>query len=282
MNRTDKSTDPLIRFLLAEAHTRGAIIRGSNVIAEARRIHGLNQATGELFGQALMASILLLSINKGGMRQILQLDALPSSSHAPLKRIMAETRLGFVRGSLDWQEEQVIMRDQEHAGISNWMGSPIRLSTVRDMGVGQPYISTIEHESDFLADHILHYLNQSVQTRADIILHGDLALMIEAMPGCDEEHWFKAVKAMAAIPDSALDSDSPENILSRFESLRCKQASRDDYAYRCDCSPEKMSHAIKGLPADQLRELADEHGNITVSCQYCDNHYELKPDFDQT
>jgi redox-regulated HSP33 family molecular chaperone len=272
-----KNTDSLIRFLLADAHTRGAIIRGSNIIAEARRIHGLNQVTGEMFGQALMASILLLSINKGGMRQVLQLNALPSSSHAPLKRMMAETRRGSVRGSLDWQEEQVSMRDQKHGGISNWMGNPIHLSTVRDMGAGEPYISTIKHESDFLADHILHYLSQSVQTRADIILHGDLALMIEAMPGCDEEHWFKAVEAMAAIPNSALDNDSPENILSRFKSLRCKQASRDEYAYRCDCNPEKMSHAIKGLPTDQLQELADESGYITVSCQYCDNHYKLKP-----
>lgn len=270
-----KNADQLIRFLLPEAHTRGAIIRGSNVITEARRIHGLNRATGELFGQALMASILLLSISKGGMRQVLQLDALPSSSHAPLKRIMAETRRGAVRGSLDWQEEHVTMRSQEQAGISNWMGNPIRLSTVRDMGIGQPYISTIENESDFLADHLLHYLNQSVQIRADIILHGDLALMIEAMPGCDEEHWFKAVETMAAIPDSALDSDSAEDILSRFESLRCKQASRDDYAYRCDCSPEKMGQAIKNIPADQLQELADENGYITVSCQYCENHYKL-------
>lgn len=274
MNNT--ATDPLIRFLLPEAHTRGAIIRGNNVIAEASRIHGLNQATGKMFGQVLMASILLLSINKGGMRQVLQLDALPSSPHVPIKRIIAETRRGSVRGSLDWQEEQVSMRDQEHAGISSWMGNPIHLSTVRDMGVGEPYISTIKHESDFLADHILHYLSQSVQTRADIILHGDLALMIEAMPGCDEAHWFKAVETMAAIPNSALDNDSPENILSHFESLRCKPASRDEYAYRCDCSPEKMSHAIKGLPVEQLQELADEDGNITVSCQYCDNHYKLK------
>jgi redox-regulated HSP33 family molecular chaperone len=144
------------------------------------------------------------------------------------------------------------------------------------MGIGQPYISTIEHESNFLADHITHYLSQSVQTRADIILHSDLALMIEAMPGCDEEHWFQAVKAMTAIPDSALDSDSAEDILSRFKNMRCKQVSRDEYVYRCNCSPEKMGQAIKNIPADRLQKLADENGYITVSCQYCNNHYKLK------
>jgi redox-regulated HSP33 family molecular chaperone len=269
-----KRTDPLIRFLLPEAHARGAIIRGRNIVADGRRIHGLNQAPGELFGQALLASILLLSINKGGLRQVLQLDALPSSAHAPLQRIMAETRRGSVRGSLDWRQDKLAMRNRRHGGVSCWMGKAIRLSTVRDMGVGQPYISTIEHESDFLADHIAHYLNQSVQTRADIILRGDLGLMIEAMPGCDETCWFKAVEAVAVIPDSALAADSPEQILTRLDGLRCKPGSRDEYAYSCDCSAEKMAHAIKGLPAGQLRELADAHGRITISCQYCNRHYQ--------
>lgn len=180
-----ENPDQLIRFLLPEAHSRGAIIRGRHIISEAGDIHGLNGAAAELFGQALLASVLLLSISKGGMRQVLQLDAPPSAS-APLQRIMAETRPGSVRGSLTWRQNRIAMQDESHAGLGRWMGNPIRLSTVRDMGIGQPYVSTIEHDSDFLADHIVHYLNQSVQIHADVILQGDLALMIEAMPGGDE------------------------------------------------------------------------------------------------
>ena len=272
-----ENSDQLIRFLLPEAQARGALIRGTRIIAEASRIHGLNGPAAKLFGQALLASVLLLSVSKGGMRQVLQLDALPGSTHAPLKRLMAETQPGAVRGSLSWQEEHLAMRDEGHGGLGNWMGQPIRLSTVRDLGFGQPYVSTIEYDSDFLADHIVHYLNQSVQVRADVILHGDLGIIVEAMPGSDDEHWFRAVETMATIPTDALQTGSTDELLGYFDSLRCKQVGADDYAYRCGCNPEKMVAAIKAMDSETIAELIDENGNITVSCQYCHRHFEIQP-----
>ncbi|ATX81790.1 Redox-regulated molecular chaperone, HSP33 family [Mariprofundus ferrinatatus] len=267
--------DQLTRFLLPDAFTRGAIIRGDGIVREAMRVHGLNGPAADLFGQTLVASILLLSISKGGMRQVLQLDAAVDSA-APLRRLLSEARPGAVRGYVSWQEEKTALRYVEHSGLGSWMGSPVRLSTVRDMGVGHPYISTIEHASDHLADQLIHYLNQSVQIRADIILHGDLGLMIEAMPGCDEEHWFKAVEAMAKIPNTILERESTESILSHFSTLNCKVVGSDSYAYRCDCSREKMQAALDGISKEQLEELADEQGKVTLSCQYCDNFYALE------
>jgi redox-regulated HSP33 family molecular chaperone len=270
-----ENTDQLIRFLLPEAHCRGVVIRAQHLFSEANRIHGLNGQVAGLFDQTLLASILLLSISKGGMRQVLQLDA---TTPAPLQRILVEARCGAVRGYLNWQEGQTAIHHTGSGGLNSWMGSPIRLSTVRDLGVGQPYISTIEHDSDFLSDHLIHYLNQSVQIRSDIILHDNLAMMIEAMPGCDDEHWFKAVESMAKIPNQALEHETPECLLGYFEHLRCKQAGTDDYRYQCDCSAEKMVQAVRNLPPEQLASLADKSGKITVSCQYCDAHHVINPD----
>jgi len=242
-------------------------------------MHGLNSDLNnhltELFDQTLLASILLLSISKGGTRQVLQLNG---SQTAPLKKVLAEARQGQVRGYIDWTDEQTILHHHDDAKLSSWLGNPIRLSTVRDLGFGQPYVSSIEHTSDFLADHLIHYLNQSVQINADIILHGDLAIMIEAMPGCDDEHWFKSVESMAKIPTSALASESPATLLHYFDNLNVKQAGTDTYAYHCDCSPEKMLQALNTLPADQLASLADEAGNITTSCQYCKSHHVIHVD----
>jgi len=269
-----ENTDSLIRFLLPEAHSRGVIIRANHLFSDAGRIHGLNGQVAGLFNQSLLASILLLSISKGGMRQVLQLDA---TTPAPLQRILVEARLGAVRGYINWQENQTAIHHTCADGLSDWMGSLIRLSTVRDLGFGEPYVSTIEHDSNFLADHLMHYLHQSVQIRADIILRDDLAIMIEAMPGCDDDHWFNAVETLAKIPDLALNNETPESLLGYFDSLRCKVAGTDDYRYQCDCSTEKMAQAIKSLPPEQLASLADASGNITVSCQYCDASHIIKP-----
>jgi len=214
--------------------------------------------------------MMLLSISKGGMRQVLQLDS--TADDSPWRRVLAETRSGAVRGYID-RNNGTPANGENHIG--RWLGHQLRLSTVRDLGFGAPYISTVAHDSNFLADHLINYLNQSVQIRADIILHGDLAIMIEAMPGCDDDDWFKAVESMAKIPSAALDLDSPEQILTRFETLHVKQAGCDHYAYQCSCSRDKMLSTINSMSHDDLDHLVDANGQINVTCQYCASLYTL-------
>jgi len=260
--------DTLFRFLLPEARARGAVIRGTHIIREANDIHGLQGEPARLFGQTLLASIMLLSISKGGVRQVFQLDA--SDEQAAIQRMQAEARSGMVRGYVQWHEAARSAKEGE--GIQAWMGQRILLSTVRDLGVGQPYISTVQHDSAWLADHMLEYLRQSVQIQADIILHDDLAMMIEAMPGCDDEHWFKAVEAMASISSQALSHDEPQDILQAFDKLGCHIVGEDAYAYRCSCTPEILEQALAGINKEELESLADERGDVVLSCQYCRQH----------
>lgn len=266
----ENKSDSLIRFLLPKAHTRGAIIRGYHIFEEVKRIHGLHDGPAALLGQSLLGSVLLLSISKGGIRQVLQLDGMPEND-MPILRLFAEAGPGTVRGYLHWQEAHSSSREQGAEALASWMGTPIRLSTVRDLGVGQPYVSTIQHDSPYLADHLLQYLNQSVQIHADVLIIGNLGLMIEAMPGCDQEHWFSAVEAMATISEKQLEEASPEEILKAFNSLECRIVGRDEYSYHCNCSKESMMAVLDNMEPDQLLDLVDENGEVTLSCQYCGN-----------
>ncbi len=266
-------TGILTRFLLPGAYTRGALLCGRPIADEGARVHGLVDAPAELFGQTLVASILLLSISKGGIRQVLQLDARPEQQSSPLLRIMAEAAEGSVRGYMIWREEHST-RQSADPNMTAWLGPPL-LSTVRDLGIGQPYVSTIEHDSDHLADHLVHYLTQSVQVRADVALLGATGLMIEAMPGCDDEHWFRAVQAMAAIPSATIEAGDAEAILTGFADLGCKVVERVPYRYQCRCSEESMARALHYLSQDDLQELADENGEVTISCEYCNRSYRM-------
>ncbi len=271
----DERKDRLIRFLLPQAHTRGAIIRASHIVEDASLLHGLNRAPAEVLGKALIASILLLSVSKGGTRQVLQLDSHPGQPQMPISRILAEARPGMVRGYLNWGDEGAIVKSDRDEHLAAWMGRPIRTTVVRDLGIGQPYISSIEHDSDYMADHILHFLTQSAQIQSDVILCGDLGILIEAMPGCDQEHWFKAVEALARIPQERLKTEEPEAIVQQLTGLDCKVVGEDNYIYRCGCSADSLVAALHTLPAEQLREIADEAGRVTLSCQYCNENYEV-------
>jgi len=269
------TSDALIRFLLPGARTRGAIIQAKHLRAEACRVHGLTEkdkhAPGELFAQSLIASILMLSISKGGVRQVLQLDG----THSPIKRILAETRSGAVRGYIDWNEG--ISTQGNTASPVGWLGSPVTISTVRDPGFGQPYVSSVQSEADYLADMLVEYMHQSVQIRADVLLHHNTGILLEAMPDCGDEHWFSAVEAMAAIPNSVLD-DEPEEILQAFAALGLQIVGRDVYTWHCGCDSQSMVRALAGMAPEQLHEMQDEHGMITVSCRYCGSTHSVKPD----
>ncbi|MDQ6986932.1 MAG: Hsp33 family molecular chaperone HslO [Mariprofundaceae bacterium] len=275
---SDSPTDPLFRFLLPGARVRGAIICAHHLRAETCHVHGLNEedhnSPGELFAQTLIASMLLLSISKGGVRQVLQLDG----HQGPVTRMLGETRGNTVRGYIDWNEgvSSPPLSQNNHPSPLAWLGSPVTISTVRDLGFGQPYVSTVQSEAEFLADMMVEYLTRSVQIRADVLLHHNTGLLLEAMPGCEDDHWFSAVEALAAIPDSALNDD-PEKILKAFDPLGMKIVGQDDYRWHCGCDSEKMAQALSTMPAETLNELKDDNGMITVSCRYCGASHSLNP-----
>ncbi|MBF0282395.1 MAG: Hsp33 family molecular chaperone HslO [Zetaproteobacteria bacterium] len=270
--------DSLIRFMLPKTSTRGVIIRGNHIAAAACKIHGLNHEVGELFIQTLLASILLLSVNKGGVRQVLQLDA-QNNQNTPIQRILSEARAGAVRGYINWKEESILQRSEQphhQNNIAEWMGVPVHVSTVRDLGIDQPYISTIESDHTFLADHINHYLAQSVQTRADVVLIDKTAIMLEAMPGCSDDDWFESVEALAKITSNEIVHDDPETVMLRgFAAQQCHLLGHDHYRYQCQCSEQKMRAIFESMDIAQLQSMQDSDGFISISCQYCEQSFRM-------
>ncbi|MDQ6961883.1 MAG: Hsp33 family molecular chaperone HslO [Mariprofundaceae bacterium] len=261
--------DQLIRFMLRKTLTRGVIIQMNNIREEATRLHSLGELESELFTQVMAGSILLLSISKGGIRQVTQLDSQDKDSH--VQRVASESRQGAVRGYLSKKTTQPLIQADLSA-----LGSQVKLSTIRDTGVGQPYVSTVDCPAIHLADALLHYTRQSVQTQADFVLYKNTAIMIEAMPQCSEKQWFDSMQALASISNTSLQEKSSIDIMDAFSDLECRVLGKDDYRYQCHCKPEVMLDALEKLDKETLASLEDDEGNVTLSCQYCAKTYQLK------
>ena len=268
----DTNADQLIRFMLPEQRVRGCFIRGTQIKAAACQIHGVHGDAAAMFSQLLLGTILLLSINKGGIRQVLQLDA--TSKTAPMQRMLAEVRSGCVRGFIRWQDQHSSKTDGQQ-DIAAWMGTPLLVSTVRDSGMGEPYVSTIESDAEYMPDHLLRFLTQSVQTRADIVLRDDVGIMLEAMPGCSDAHWFEAIGALAKISQQDLQHADEAMLQRAFAQLTLRIVGRDAYRWHCGCQPERMAKSLLQMPAEQLADLVGDDGNICVSCQYCRSEHKV-------
>jgi len=263
----DTNSDQLIRFMLPKQRVRGCFIHATAIKADACQAHGLHGDAATMFSQMLLGTIMLLSINKSGVRQVLQLDA-GNDTTAPIQRMLGEVRSGCVRGYISWQHAVSQKRDGT-PDITAWMGTPLLVSTVRDTGVGEPFVSTVESDAAYMADHLVRYLQQSVQTRADLVLDDDTALLLEAMPGCSEEAWFEAIGALAKVDLKTLRDDAESSLIEAFAPLELHVVGRDPYRWHCGCKPERMAESINNLPSEQIQELADAEGMVRVSCQYC-------------
>ncbi len=263
----DTNSDQLIRFMLPKQRVRGCFIHASHIKADACQAHGLHGDAATMFSQMLLGTVMLLSINKSGVRQVLQLDAGDDAS-APIQRMLGEVRSGCVRGYIRWQHALSQKRD-DAPDITAWMGTPLLISTVRDTGMGEPFVSTVESDASYMADHLLRYLQQSVQTRADLVLDDDRALLLEAMPGCSEAAWFEAIGALANVDMSLLGDGEASGLDEAFAPLELRVLGQDPYRWHCGCQAKRMLASLKNMPAEQLQELADTEGNIRVSCQYC-------------
>jgi len=261
-------SDPLTRFILKKTLTRGAIIQMNHIKDEAAKVHQLNDLESDFFSQVMAGSILLLSVSKGGVRQVMQLDGHEGSIH----RIASESRQGAVRGYINWGQHR-------HLGSADLsaLGKRVQLSTIRDSGMGQPYISTVECSENHLADALLHYSRQSVQLQADFVLHKNTAIMIESMPQCSEEQWFESIETLATISNNILEEQTTTDILTHFSTLGCHILGQDDYRYQCHCKAGTMFSALKNLDKATLTSLEDEEGKVTLSCQYCAKKYQLNP-----
>lgn len=270
----DKNTAVLVRFILNRYHVRGVFIMGKSLVQQANHIHGLQGAPADLFGHVLLSSIFLLSVSKGGIRQVLQFDSMHQD--APMIRMQAETRSGRVRGYLNWNKEAHQKMGNDDQLLSTWMHSPIQVSTVRELGFGTPYVSTIQHDSDYIADHVLQYLNQSTQIRADITLSGAQGLMLEALPECSENDWFDSIRCMAKIDHAMLATADKEVLLQAFHTAEGQLLGEDYYQYQCFCKPESIFQSLQAFSSEQLQELADTQGEISLSCQYCKKLYHKK------
>jgi molecular chaperone Hsp33 len=87
-----------------------------------------------------------------------------------------------------------------------------------------------------------------------------------------DDAWHTAKTLLASVTrDELLDPTlSPENIVFRlFNTLAPHIARARPVADQCRCNVEKVEAMLQQLAADELEDLADEDGNLIITCEFC-------------
>ena len=168
-----------------------------------------------------------------------------------------------------------------HLDVGGLVGHHGRLTVIKDLGLREPYIGQSALVSGELGEDFAQYFTVSEQQPSLVALgalvHERYCLsaggaLVQPLPGCTEEMLEQL--EMRSVFFSAISREVADMALEDlakgwFDGLDMKILARENVAYRCDCSREKMERALIAMGRQELRALIDEDGGAELTCHFC-------------
>ncbi|MCB1054907.1 MAG: Hsp33 family molecular chaperone HslO [Acidobacteria bacterium] len=204
----------------------------------------------------------------------------------PLGRMTAEIDdQGNLRGTVGQIHAEA---EDGRLGISSGIGQGT-LRVIRQ-GAKATYESQVELVPEGIGASLAHYLEQSEQVRAAVLV-GVLArpdgisaaggLIVEALPGADEdllsglEERIRGCGEIGRILESGGIDALLDGVLG---SLDRESLGRYPVRYACGCDRGSLLSRLRALPQEDLDYLLEQPGGTEAECVYCGTVYLFTPE----
>lgn len=268
--------DGLYHLTLLDGQARALIIDSTRMVEEARGIHGLSRTATAALGRHLTAAAMLGAMLKGDGSVTATVKG-----GGPLGALIAVAKPdGAVKGYAENPEVDLPRRADGKLDVGGAVGRRGRLTIIKDLGFGEPYMGQVNLVSGELAEDYAMYFAASEQVPSLVslgVLTADRVvsaggLIVQMLPGASGE----AVSAVEGLAPSL------RGISNRMDGIGLDEAAerllgplapevigRLQTRYECDCSRERVERALISMGEQELRALIDEQGRAEVGCQFC-------------
>jgi|AntAceMinimDraft_5_1070358.scaffolds.fasta_scaffold00009_105 molecular chaperone Hsp33 len=274
--QTDAS-DQAQRFLFEHADIRGEFARLHCAYRDILAIHPYPDGVNRLLGEFLAASVLLSTNLKFEGKLVLQVR---SEGQIPLLMVECDHTLQ-VRG---------IARGAEQASSNNndQLLQNGQLAITIDPTNGQRYQGIVALQQGSLAQSLDSYFEQSEQLKTRIWLAADGeragGLLLQQLPAqvtpddTDRQQQWEHICALAAT------MRGPELLLLGNEQLLYRLYHEDPVRvfepsgirFHCTCSRERTRNALSTLAPEDILDILEEQGCVTMECEFCNLVYRFE------
>ena len=152
--------DEIVRAITADGLVKAAAITGRDLVERARNIHTLLPVATAALGRTLMAASLMGDAMKiDGSSLTLQIKG-----GGPLGTILAVSdEAGNVRGYVQNPHVELMEKAPGKLDVGRAVGETGSLTVIKDLGMKEPYVGTIDLLSGEIADDIAAYFVESEQ-----------------------------------------------------------------------------------------------------------------------
>lgn len=267
--------DGLYHLTLLGGQARALLIDSTNLVETARAIHGLSRTATAALGRHLTACAMLGAMLKDGGSVTATVKG-----GGPLGTLLAVAKAdGTVKGYVE-NPDLELPRVNGKLAVGDAVGRNGRLTIIRDMGFGEPYMGQVNLVSGELAEDYAMYFTASEQVPSLVALGvltqdrviSAAGLIVQMLPGATGEA-VEQVEAVApnlkGISQSMNGMDLDEAVQSLLGPLSPELIGKLDTRYECDCSRDRIERALISMGEKDLVSMIEEQGNAEVGCHFC-------------
>ena len=276
-------SDQIVRAMAGNQQIRAFAAVTRDMTEEARQRHQTSPAATAALGRLMTAGAMMGSM----MKEENAVLTLQIKCMGPIARlIVTADAKGNVKGYVENPEVILPPNKDGKLDVAGALG-PGTLQVIRDLGMKEPYVGTVDLQTGEIGDDLTYYFAASEQTPSavglGVLMNKDNTVaqsggfIIQMMPFAEKETIAKLEKNLSAISSvtSLLQEDpTPEGLLSRIlEGFDLEITDRLDTRFHCNCSKERMAKALVSIGRKDLNEMIQEGRPIEMNCHFCGNHF---------
>lgn len=275
-------SDQLVRAISKDGYVKAVAVSTRDLTERARQIHKTLPVATAALGRTLAAASMMGNALKGeGASLTLQIKG-----GGPIGTILAVADSdGNVRGTVDNPQVDVPLRADGKLDVGAAVGFDGTLTVIKDLNMKKPYVGSVGLLGGEIAEDLAAYFVESEQIPTacglGVLVDRDQSVLtsggylIQLLPGATEDIITMVeggIYAAGPVTELLKEDSDPESLLRRVMSdFELEILEKSDIEYKCYCSRERMEKALISLGPEELEAMIAEQGDVTLSCQFCDN-----------
>ena len=275
--------DYIVRATAANAQIRAFAITSRETVEHARAAHNLSPVVTAALGRLMTGGVMMGSMLKGEKDML----TLQVNGAGPVHglTVTADSQ-GNVKGYADNPQAMMPPNSVGKLDVGGVIGAGV-LTVIKDMGLKEPYSSTIELTTGEIGDDLTYYFAASEQIPSSVAL-GVLmeknntvkqagGFIIQLMPFTSEEVTAKLEEKlthMSPVTTLLEEGMTPERILETvLGDMELEISDTLPVQFSCNCSKERVEKVLLSLGKKELQELIDEGQDVELNCHFCNTNY---------
>ncbi len=280
-------SDYIVRGTAANDAIRAFAITSKDLVEEARSRHNTSPVVTAALGRMLSAGSMMGVMLKGDN----DLVTLQIQGAGPMKGItVTSNSKGEVKG---FPNVSVVDLPPKNGKLD--VGGAIDLGILRvikDMGLKEPYVGTVELQTGEIAEDLTYYYAVSEQIPSTVglgvLMNKDNTVncaggfIVQLMPFTPEEviaQIEENLKTLPSVTDMLSSGKTPEQMLETvLAGLDLQFMETYPAVYKCDCSRDRVIKSLASLGKEDMDDIISDGKPVEVKCQFCNEAYEFTID----